>query len=82
VIDRQEEEWTVLNAALGEALLDVERTFMNVVDLQARTPMELPTTMQGSKCVQAYLDAWSRLNAAHSSFRRFIVNAEGSLDAA
>ncbi len=80
--DRQEEEWSILNSALGEALLDVERTFMNVVDLQAKMPRELPVSMQGNKCVQAYLDAWSRLNVAHSGFRRFLVNAESSLDAA
>lgn len=82
MVDRQEEEWSILNAALGEALLDVERTFMNVVDLQAKAPQELPAAMQGSNCVQAYLDAWSRLDVAHRGFRRFIVNAPGSLDAA
>lgn len=72
----------MLNAALGEALLDVERTFMHVVDQQARVQQTPSVGMQGCKYVQAYLDAWGRLNVAHGSFRRYIAGAEDSLEAA
>jgi hypothetical protein len=66
------EEWSELSSALGEALLDVERTFLDIVERQA-TPLAATPLSAGGPPVKAYLDAWSRLNGAHRVLARFLV---------
>ena len=74
MVEKQEEQWGALNEEVGEALLDVERTFMNLVDLQAAGPDTVATAPRGNSCVQTYLEAWSRLQSAHCRLSRFLVN--------
>jgi hypothetical protein len=74
VVDDEEKQWGALNNEVGEALLDVERTFMNIVDLQAAGSNTVATAPGGNACAQAYLEAWSRLQGAHRSLALFLVN--------
>jgi hypothetical protein len=64
----------MISNVLGEALLDVERTFLNVVDhcldAQARRRRLSP------ECLQDYLDAWSVLDQAHVGLLQFLARAE------
>jgi hypothetical protein len=70
VID-DHDRWTVLSSALGEALLDVERTFMTVVDGEAHVTGLVPYSATGSP-VRAYFDAKSRLDDAHRELTQFL----------
>lgn len=74
MVDEQEEQWGALNNEVGEALLDVERTFMNLVDLQAAGSDTVATAPHGNACVLAYLGAWGRLQGAHRRLSQFLVN--------
>ena len=67
------EEWTALSSALGEALLDVERTFLDFVERQSSTVNASPLAPYGSP-VKAYFDAWSRLDEAHRVLERFLMS--------
>jgi len=67
------EEWTELSSALGEALLDVERTFLDVVDRQSDPTAGSPFTPPGSP-VKAYFEAWARLDGAHRVLARFLAS--------
>jgi hypothetical protein len=71
VVD-EEDQWTTLSGALGEALLDVERTFMNVVERYAHVQGLVPHSATGSP-VRAYFDAKSRFDDAHRELTDFLV---------
>lgn len=58
-MDQKEEAWLVLSRELGEALLDAERTFLDVVD-NYHAPR-----LKRDEALRAYLEAWSRLARAH-----------------
>jgi hypothetical protein len=68
-----DEEWNALSSALGEALLDVERTFLDVVERQSSTKAASPLAPTSSP-IQAYFDAWSRLDEAHRVLARFLIS--------
>ena len=55
----EEEAWFALSEQLGEALLDAERTFFDLVDRQG-----LPRLVRDEAALN-YLAAWSRLGVAH-----------------
>ena len=67
------EEWTALSSALGEALLDVERTFIDVVEGRSSMVTASPLASSGSP-VNAYFDAWSRLDDAHRLLAHFLMH--------
>jgi hypothetical protein len=71
VVDEQD-QWAILSGALGEALLDVERTFMNVVERCSPVPGLVPYSATGSP-VRAYFDAKSRFDDAHRELTEFLV---------
>lgn len=73
MVDEQD-QWAVLSGALGEALLDVERTFMNVVERQAYVPGLVPYSAAGSP-VRDYFDAKSRLDDAHRELTNFLMGS-------
>ena len=68
------EEWNAISNALGEALLDVERTFLDVVERQASQQGPLPRAAPGQAPVKAYLDAWSKLDEAHRALARLLTD--------
>jgi hypothetical protein len=72
-VAEDKEEWTELSSALGEALLDVERTFIDFVERQSSTLRVSPLTSRGSP-VEAYFDAWSRLDEAHRVLAGFLMS--------
>ena len=55
-------EWNVLSNVLGEALLDVERTFMDLVDHRSAATSEGDAGLD--EPVLHYLEAWNRLEDA------------------
>ena len=59
-----DEVWSQVCNGVGEALLDVERTFLYVVE---SFPTEGPTSRSppGSSSIQAYMAAWAALDRAH-----------------
>jgi hypothetical protein len=70
--EKDKEEWAELSSALGEALLDVERTFLDIVERQA-TPLAAKPLAGGGAPVRAYLNAWYRLDGAHRVLARFLA---------
>jgi hypothetical protein len=74
VVDDEDKQWSALHNEVGEALLDIERTFMNIVDLQTGSPNNVAVAPDGDAFVQAYLEAWGRLQGAHRSLALFLVN--------
>ena len=68
------EEWNAISNALGEALLDVERTVLDVVERQASQQGPLPRAAPGQAPVKAYLDAWSKLDEAHRALARLLTD--------
>ena len=73
------DEWNAMSNALGEALLDVERTFLDVVERQASLRERLPLAAPGQGPVKAYFDAWSRLDEAHRALTQFLTEQGHSL---
>jgi hypothetical protein len=71
VVD-EEDQWATLSGALGEALLDVERTFINVVERHGHVPGLVPYSATGSP-VRDYFDAKLRLDDAHRELADFLV---------
>ena len=61
-----EEEWREVSQVVGETLLDVERTFMNLVDQQA-------LGLFGKPCVDSYQAALERLESANRQLLRHLV---------
>jgi hypothetical protein len=59
VADLEEEAWLVLTNQVGEALLDVERTFMEVVSHHGAP------RLARDEAAQTYLRAWARLASVH-----------------
>jgi hypothetical protein len=72
VEDNEHREWSELSNALGEALLDVERTFLDIVERQAATVADSGFPAACAPALKAYFDAWSRLDGAHVSFSRYL----------
>jgi hypothetical protein len=69
----KDEKWAAISNLLGEALLDVERTFMNVVDHSAAA-----RTLErhiSPECLQDYLEAWAVLDQAHMCLLAFFSKA-------
>ena len=64
----EKETWLALSAEFGEALLDAERTFMNVVEQFGSLRSQRDETLR------AYLDAWRRLSTAHETVAGFLTN--------
>jgi hypothetical protein len=73
VADDEAKQWKSLSHEVGEALLDVERTFMNIVDLQAGSPTNVAVAPDGEAFVQSYLEAWGRLCGAHRGLAEFLA---------
>ncbi len=72
VEDNEHWEWTELSSAVGEALLDVERTFLDVVERQSAGVEEMSPAAAAGPALKAYLAAWSRLDDAHRGLARFL----------
>ena len=73
-----DEVWSQVCNGVGEALLDVERTFLNVVE---RFPTEAPTSRSppGSNSIQDYMAAWAALDRAHLQLAQLLgYNADAS----
>lgn len=66
--NHEKDAWSALTAELGEALLDAERTFQNVVE-QFET-----MRFQQEETLTAYMHAWSRLSRAHRSLASFLTH--------
>lgn len=73
VEDNEHWQWTELSSAVGEALLDVERTFLDVVERQSAADEDMPVAAGTRPALQAYLAAWSRLDDAHRGLSRFLA---------
>lgn len=67
-------DWVILSNAVGEALLDVERTFMTVVERRARKVEHSAHVPGCGGHVKAYFDAWSRLDGAHRVLSQFLAS--------
>lgn len=77
VENKEHGQWTELSSAVGEALLDVERTFLDIVERRSAAIEALPLAATVGPALRAYLDAWSRLDDAHRGLARFMA-AQGS----
>jgi hypothetical protein len=64
MIENGLEEWESLTREFGEALLDVERTFLDTMDRQAALGRRESIDARNDP-VAVYLEAWTRLDAAH-----------------
>lgn len=64
MIENGLEEWESLTREFGEALLDVERTFLDTMGRQAALGRCEPIDARNDP-VAVYLEAWTRLDAAH-----------------
>ena len=62
--DDRDAGWSAITADFGEALLDVERTFLKALDRQARLADAAPLDLREDP-VAAHLAAWARLDNAH-----------------
>ena len=71
VSTKDQERWTSISDGVGEALLDLERTFMNVIDRHSPDARALDCPI-GADCIQAYMDAWAVLDQAHLRFVQLI----------
>jgi hypothetical protein len=65
-VEEREVVWRFLSQELGEALLDAERTFLQIVD---RHPSSL---REREQALEAYLEAWWRLIRAHKAMADFL----------
>ena len=72
-------EWTELSSAVGEALLDVERTFLDIVERQSAAVDEMSVAAAAGPAMRAYLAAWTRLDDAHRGLARFLEGRETPL---
>jgi hypothetical protein len=78
IVQTQEEEaWAAINTLLGEALLDVERTFLNVVDHSVAARAFQRSVSQ--ECIEDYLAAWAVLDRAHLRMLQFLSTTHGRL---
>ena len=80
VEDNEHREWTELSSAVGEALLDVERTFLDIVERQSGAVEEMPLAAAAALSLRAYLAASSRLDDAHRGLARFLGGRKNPLD--
>ena len=67
VSTKDQERWTSISNGVGEALLDLERTFMNLIDRQSPEARALDCPI-GADCFLAYMEAWAVLDEAHLRF--------------
>jgi hypothetical protein len=79
VEDNEHPEWATLSSAVGEALLDVERTFLDVVERQSKADEEMPLAAEAGPALRAYLSAKSRLDDAHRGLARYLAGRRASL---
>jgi hypothetical protein len=73
VEDNEHPEWAALSSAVGEALLDVERTFLDVVERQSSADEEMPLAVEAGPALRAYMNAKSRLDDAHRGLARYLA---------
>jgi hypothetical protein len=58
-MDAEEEAWIALSNELGEALLEVERAFLVIVDRRGAS------RLRRDEALRMYTKAWSRLDLAN-----------------
>jgi hypothetical protein len=68
VLDADEDTWTALSEQLGEALLDAERTFLDVVERRGMN------RLMRDEAARTYLIAWSRLALVHRAMARYLLD--------
>jgi hypothetical protein len=77
VLPHEQETWARISSGVGEALLDVERTFINLVDQHSTDDKSSGGPMHREYLLQ-YMDAWAVLDRAHLRFVQVLRNAHGS----
>jgi len=66
-VDAEEAAWFALSKELGEALLDAERTFLDLVDRHGSG------RLSQDEALLIYLAAWTRLGVAHRLLARHLL---------
>jgi hypothetical protein len=66
--NNEEDAWVAVSSELGEALLDAERTFVDVVAYRDSPRFDR------DKFVEIYLEAWGRLARAHRNLTNILLN--------
>jgi hypothetical protein len=66
--NNEEDAWVAVSSELGEALLDAERTFIDVVAYRHSPRFDR------DKFVEIYLEAWGRLAKAHRDLTNILLN--------
>ena len=72
MIEERQDEWGMLTREFGEALLDLERTFIKTVERQAALGQSAPLDVRDDP-VAAYMEAWTRLDAAHRTLLPYLA---------